>query len=121
MVSAARSLHLQPRSLIQASHEFVTSAHGFRFASGVGGAILGRGGDLIVIDDVIKALDALSEAERRRVWEFYTGTLCTRLDDKKNGAIVIVMQRLHQDDLVGRILDLEPERLGGRFDSGDRG
>jgi hypothetical protein len=69
----------------------------------------GRGGDLIVIDDPIKALDALSEAERRRVWEFYIGTLCTRLDDKKNGAIMIVMQRLHADDLVGRILDLEGE------------
>jgi hypothetical protein len=62
-----------------------------------------------VIDDPIKALDALSEAERRRVWEFYIGTLCTRLDDKQNGAIVIVMQRLHADDLVGRILDLEGE------------
>lgn len=36
-------------------------------------------------------------------------TLCTRLDDKQNGAIVIVMQRLHQDDLVGRLLDLEPD------------
>jgi hypothetical protein len=87
----------------------VTSAHGYRLASGVGGAVLGRGGDLIVIDDPIKALDALSEAERRRAWEFYIGTLCTRLDDKQNGAIVIVMQRPHADDLVGRILDLENE------------
>jgi predicted phage terminase large subunit-like protein len=100
---------LQPRSAVQRRHEFVTSMHGYRFASGVGGAVLGRGGDLIVIDDPIKALDALSEAERRRVWEFYIGTLCTRLDDKRNGAIVIVMQRLHADDLVGRILDLEGE------------
>lgn len=100
---------LQPRSSVQPRHEYVTSAKGFRFASGIGGAILGRGGDLIVIDDPIKALDALSEAERRRVWDFYIGTLCTRLDDKQNGAIVIVMQRLHQDDLVGRLLDLEPD------------
>ena len=100
---------LQPRSKVQRRHEFVTSAHEYRFASGVGGAVLGRGGDLIVIDDPIKALDALSEAERRRVWEFYIGTLCTRLDDKQNGVIVIVMQRLHADDLVGRILDLEGE------------
>jgi hypothetical protein len=62
-----------------------------------------------VIDDPIKALDALWEAERRRVWEFYSGTLCTRLDDKQNGAIVIIMQRLHTEDLVGRLLDLEAE------------
>lgn len=71
------------------------------------GAVLGRGADFVVIDDPIKALGALSEAERRRVWEFYCGTLCSRLDDKQNGAIVIIMQRLHTDDLVGRLLDLE--------------
>lgn len=100
---------LQPRSSVQPRHEYVTSAKGFRFASGIGGAILGRGGDLIVIDDPIKVLDALSEAERQRVWDFYIGTLCTRLDNKQNGAIEIVMQRLHQDDLVGRLLDLEPD------------
>lgn len=100
---------MQPRSTVQRRHEFVTSRHGFRFASGIGGAVLGRGADLIVIDDPIKALDALSEAERRHVWEFYCGTLCTRLDDKQNGAIVIIMQRLHMEDLVGRLLDLERE------------
>ncbi|MBG0793056.1 hypothetical protein IYY11_06585 [Methylocystis sp. H62] len=66
---------LQPRSSVQPRHEYVTSAKGFRFASGIGGAILGRGGDLIVIDDPIKALDALSEAERRRVWDFYIGSV----------------------------------------------
>jgi hypothetical protein len=62
-----------------------------------------------VLDDPIKALDALSEADRRHNWEFYSGTLCTRLDDKQNGAIVIIMQRLHMEDLVGRLLDLEGE------------
>ena len=100
---------MQPRSTVQRHHEFVTGQHGYRYASGIGGAILGRGADLIVIDDPIKALDALWEAERRHVWEFYSGTLCTRLDDKQNGAIVIIMQRLHMEDLVGRLLDLEGE------------
>jgi predicted phage terminase large subunit-like protein len=100
---------LKPRSAVQRRHDFVTSQHGCRFASGIGGALLGRGADLIVIDDPIKALDALWEAERRRVWEFYSGTLCTRLDDKQNGAIVIIMQRLQTDDLVGHLLDLEPD------------
>lgn len=100
---------LQPRSAVQRRHEYVTSAQGYRFASGIGGAVLGRGADLILIDDPIKALDALSEAERRRVWDFYVGTLCTRLNDKQTGAIVIVMQRLHSEDLVGRILALEAE------------
>lgn len=89
-------------------NELVTSQRGSRFAGSVGGSILGRGADLIVIDDPINGLDAvLSAAERRRVTEFYDATLYSRLNDRLNGAIVIVMQRLHQDDLVGHVLDKE--------------
>jgi predicted phage terminase large subunit-like protein len=87
--------------------ELATTLQGYRFASGVGGAVLGRGADVIVIDDPIKALDALSEAERRRVAEFYDNTLVTRLNDKRTGAIVVVAQRLHQDDLIGHVLEKE--------------
>lgn len=83
--------------------EMRTTQHGFRFAGSVGGAILGRGADLIIIDDPIKAQAALSAAERRKVKEFYDNTLYTRLNDKARGAIVIVMQRLHEDDLVGHV------------------
>jgi predicted phage terminase large subunit-like protein len=84
--------------------ELITSLQGYRFAAGVGGSILGRGADLIMVDDPIKATDALSAAERRRVAEFYDNTLYTRLNNKQTGAIVIIMQRLHQDDLVGHVL-----------------
>ncbi len=84
--------------------EIVTTQHGYRYAGSVGGSILGRGADLIVIDDPIKAQAALSSTERRKVNEFYDNTLYTRLNDKKRGAIVVVMQRLHQDDLVGHIM-----------------
>ena len=87
--------------------EMVTAAHGGRFASGLGGSVLGRGADLIIIDDPIKAQDALSEAERRRVNLFYDNTLYTRLNQKTRGAIIIVMQRLHEDDLVGHVLPKE--------------
>lgn len=83
--------------------EVATTAHGFRYAASVGGSILGRGADLIVVDDPIKAQAALSAAERRRVKEFWDNTLYTRLNDKGRGAIVIVMQRLHDDDLVGHV------------------
>lgn len=89
----------RPRDL-----ELRTTQFGSCFAAGVGGAVLGRGADLIVVDDPIKALDALSRAERRRVTEFYDNTLLTRLNDKRTGAVVIVMQRLHEDDLVGHVL-----------------
>jgi predicted phage terminase large subunit-like protein len=85
--------------------ELITTQQGYRFAAGVGGAVLGRGADLIIVDDPIKATDALSAAERRRVAEFYDNTLFTRLNDKQRGGIVIIMQRLHQDDLVGHVLE----------------
>lgn len=87
----------EPRDL-----ELVTTARGSRLATGIG--ILGRGANVILVDDPIKALDALSAAERRRVAEFYNNTLITRLNDKRAGAVVI-MQRLHQDDLVGHVLE----------------
>lgn len=98
---------LQLTAKRQRNLELTTTQHGYRFASGVGGAVLGRGADLIVIDDPIKAIDALSEAGRRHVAEFYGNTLSTRLNDKQTGAIVIVMQRLHEDDLVGHVLAKE--------------
>jgi predicted phage terminase large subunit-like protein len=84
--------------------ELLTTRMGSCYASGTGGGILGRGADVIIVDDPIKGIDALSEAERRRVAEFYDNTLVTRLNDKRAGAIVIIMQRLHQDDLVGHVL-----------------
>lgn len=87
--------------------EIETTQQGFRYAGSVGGSILGRGADLIVIDDPIKAQAALSAAERQKVKEFYDNTLYTRLNDKARGAIIIVMQRLHQDDLVGHVLGQE--------------
>lgn len=87
--------------------ELVTTEQGYRFAAGINGAILGRGADLIVVDDPIKATDALSEKERRRVNEAFDNTLQTRLNDKRTGAIVIIMQRLHEDDLVGHVVGRE--------------
>lgn len=84
--------------------ELTTTEHGYRFAAGNGGSVLGRGADLIIVDDPIKPTATLSSAERRRVNEFYDNTLYTRLNNKQTGAIVIIMQRLHQDDLVGHVL-----------------
>lgn len=81
--------------------EVMTTCHGMRLATSVGGTLTGRGGNLILIDDPIKPLDALSEPRREAVNQWYTNTLLSRLDDKINGAIVIVMQRVHMDDLVG--------------------
>lgn len=85
--------------------ELRTTDFGSCFASGIGGAVLGRGADIIIVDDPIKGIDALSEAARRRVNDFYDNTLLTRLNDKTKGAIIIIMQRLHEDDLVGHVME----------------
>ena len=87
--------------------DFGTTLNGYRFAAGMGGSITGRGADIILIDDPIKPADALSKAMRRRAIEYYDGTLQSRLNNKREGAIVIVMQRLHEEDLVAHVTQNE--------------
>lgn len=84
--------------------ECETTQGGGRFALSVGGSFTGRGADVIIIDDPLKADDAHSEKARRAVNEWYGTTLLSRLDDKGKGVIALVMQRLHEDDLAGRHL-----------------
>ena len=84
--------------------EVVTTQNGFRLGTSVDGALTGRGADIIIIDDPIAALAASSPKAREHVRLWYFNTLLSRLDDKQNGAIVLVMQRLHEDDLAGVLL-----------------
>ena len=91
----------------QAVHDFATADQGTRMATSVGGVLTGRGADLIIIDDPLKPDEALSESRRKAVNEWYDHTLLTRLNDKERGSIVIIMQRLHQDDLVGHVIEQE--------------
>src|SRR5271169_3579906 len=90
-----------------AVHDFMTMDLGTRMATSVGGVLTGRGADLIIIDDPLKPDEALSESRRKAVNEWYDHTLLSRLNDKANGCIIIIMQRLHQDDLVGHVLEQE--------------
>jgi predicted phage terminase large subunit-like protein len=85
--------------------EFRTTKRGYRLATSVGGTLTDRGGDIIVIDDPIKPQDAQSESIRKKTVQWYENTLLSRLDDKVRGAIVLVMQRLHLDDLAGHLLE----------------
>jgi hypothetical protein len=71
--------------------------------------LTGRGGDIIIIDDPLKPDDAYSEAKRNAANEWFKNTLLSRLDDKRTGAIVIVMQRVHMDDLTGFVTDQSDE------------
>ena len=91
----------------QAKDDFMTTAGGGRMATSVGGVITGRGGDFLIIDDPIKPEDALSESRRNEANNWFDSTLRSRLDNKNTGCIIVIMQRLHQDDLVGHILEQE--------------
>ena len=83
--------------------EFQTTQKGFRLATSIGGTLTGKGGDIVILDDVMKAQDTHSQAARDKTHEIYKETIATRLDDPKSGAIVLVGQRLHEDDLIGRL------------------
>ena len=84
--------------------EIEFTKRGYRLAVSVHGTLTGRGGDLIIIDDPIKPTDALSEPTRTAVNQWFLNTLLSRLDNKATGRILIVMQRIHVDDLTGFVL-----------------
>lgn len=91
----------------QSVQEFVTTAQGYRLSTSVGGVLTGRGADYIIIDDPLKPSEALSDALRRSANDWFDHTLFSRLNDKRTGRIMIIMQRLHEDDLVGHVLERE--------------
>jgi predicted phage terminase large subunit-like protein len=84
--------------------ESVTTVGGGRYATSIEGTLTGRGANLIIIDDPHKAEEAQSEKARAQVLNWFRGTLLSRLDDKRFGQIILVMQRLHPDDLSGHLL-----------------
>jgi predicted phage terminase large subunit-like protein len=100
---------LFPRTVLseskQSVNDFMTTEQGFRMATSVGGVLTGRGADIIILDDILKPDDALSETRRRAANDWYFNTLLSRLNSKEHGVIIIVMQRLHQEDLVGEVTD----------------
>lgn len=91
--------------------EFRTRQNGFRRGASLGGTLTGLGGDVIIIDDLMKAADARSPVKRESVRQFYGGTLVSRLNDKSQGSIIAVQQRLHEDDLAAYLLEMGFEHL----------
>lgn len=86
-------------------NEIMTVKRGFRFATSVGGTLTGRGGNFIIIDDPHKPDEILSKTRRDGDWDWFCSTLLSRLDDKKNDVIILIQQRLHEQDLAGRLLE----------------
>jgi predicted phage terminase large subunit-like protein len=85
--------------------EVWTTAQGFRKATSVGGTLTGLGGDLFIIDDPQKPVDAESESQRNRLNHWFSNTLMSRLDSKQSGVIIVVMQRVHLNDLSGYLME----------------
>jgi predicted phage terminase large subunit-like protein len=83
--------------------DFSTTERGFRMATSVGGVLTGRGADFIIIDDPIKPEEAISDSVREQVNSWYHRTLQSRLNQKGSGCILLIMQRLHEDDLAGHL------------------
>ena len=93
-----------------AVHDIQTTKGGGRLATSITGTLTGRGGDTIILDDLIKPAEADSEVVRANVNAWYQSTLTSRLNDKRRGAIICVMQRLHEYDLPGLLIET------GRYD-----
>lgn len=88
-----------------ATMDFQTTRGGGRFSTTINGTLTGRGGDWIIIDDPLKASDGLSDVLRNKVNDWYATTLYSRLNNKNTGKILVIMQRLHQSDLTGYLLE----------------
>lgn len=88
----------------RARHDFETTLGGGRYSTSVSGAVTGRGGDIILIDDPHKPEDANSDVKRSAVIEWFRSTLLSRLNDPARDAIVLIQQRVHEDDLAGMLL-----------------
>lgn len=84
--------------------KFVTTKRGHRIATSVGGTATGEGGNYLIVDDPLSVSQGQSEAYRNTANEWFDQTFSTRLNDKKKGCIIVIMQRLHENDLSGHLL-----------------
>lgn len=80
------------------------SLGGRRIATSVMGKTTGMGGDRIIIDDPHNVIEGESDIIRKRVLYWFDESLSSRLNDAKTGAIVLIMQRVHEEDLAGHVL-----------------
>ena len=87
---------------------FTTTNGGLRYSTSTGGTVTGMGGDVIVIDDPQNPQLARSEVERDNANRFFNETLRSRLNNPDKGIFIVIMQRLHENDMTGMLLEKEP-------------
>jgi len=93
-----------------ANHDFNTTRKGYRFTTSVDGTLTGVGGSFFMIDDPNPASDERSAVARESTNDWYRGTLRGRLDNPRRGVIVVIQQRIHEDDLSGYLLANDAEQ-----------
>lgn len=98
----------------KAAGRWDTDHGGEYFAVGVGGAMTGRGADLLIIDDPHSEQDALSELAMENAWDWYTSGPRQRL--QPGGAIVIVMTRWNTKDLTARLVKAQSSHKADRWE-----
>lgn len=91
-----------------ADSDIFTTQRGFRRATSTNATLTGLGGDCFIIDDPLKPVEAQSDTIRDSTNDWLPSTLLSRLDDKANGSIIVVMQRVHQHDLTGYLTEHAP-------------
>lgn len=97
---------------------FENDKTGLRLATSVGGMATGEGGDIIVADDAHKVDQVESDKVRKGVLNWWDKTMATRLNDPKTGAKVIIMQRLHENDLTGHVMErMEKEEGADQYET----
>tara|TARA_Y100000592_G_C5453580_1_gene310112 strand:+ start:394 stop:1851 length:1458 start_codon:yes stop_codon:yes gene_type:complete len=87
---------------------YTTTNSGLRYSTSTGGTVTGMGADIIVIDDPQNPQLARSDIERDNANRFFNETLRSRLNNPDIGVFIVIMQRLHENDLTGMLLDKEP-------------
>ncbi len=88
--------------------QYRNDVQGEMIATSVGATGTGRGGDTLILDDGLSADQAASEAERKNAHAWFRDTFRTRLNDPSTGAIVVIEQRTHHEDITGWLLANEP-------------
>lgn len=83
---------------------FENSERGYRLSTSVESGNLGEGADTLLVDDPNNIAEIYSEAERRKVIEWWSSVMSTRMNDPAKGCRVLIQQRLHEDDLSGFVL-----------------
>ena len=84
----------------------INSRTGWKFASSVGGVGTGERGDRVILDDPHNVKESESEQVRGETVRWFRESLSSRFNDLETGALIIIMQRVHEDDVSGVILDL---------------